>query len=490
MRTNGTFRLFLYVHISYAPEMIFSSPLRKLLPFALLLSIFLSISIPLEATPILLKPNRDLRELYNYNPEFTQNIPTFDSQNRPYIRSRGLDLDATEFIHTLRDEEWVKRPFLPEIQRQYPTFRRTWRGAGWIDPRIVFDNEDRLYTLVQIELEDGRRPSLLLYSQDFGKTFDLIELPPGAVLAEHQSGQNEVEGPPFLLIAEKTKAHPATYASYHRLSVVKPRWEKDHIRIPTPVVVSENLVALDQHSGNSSFAVTRNGLTHFVWAEVTETNEPKGTPFYVTTYDHETDTVAEPHLLTRQLPANNAHNMPGIVIDSEGFLHVVTGSHGLSFYYLRSLVSDSVHDGWTDSVAVLERPEGEHRAGQSYVALACDEQNTLHLVFRHWQTNPKRFAHLSSQGGKFVGALSYQRKPKGKPWSVPTTLVIPARVGYAIYYHRIFLDQSDRLYVSLSYYDRELLGRSSQERYHQRMLLVSPDHGETFHLVEKFPGEL
>ncbi len=457
---------------------------------AILTTLALPITLPAAPaapteTPLILKPDTTLADLFGYEPEYTVNVPSFDSQNRPYIRSRGIDLDETAFIHTLENGRWIERPFLPAIRRAYPTFKRTFRAGGWWDPRIVFDDNDRLYTKVVIELEDGTHRNLLLHSADFGKSFEITEIPAGASIAEHRSGHNDTSRPPFLMIAEHLKNHRSTYASYNRLSVTQPKWENGKLVIPDPVPVGENTVGeTETHSGDTTLAVTRDGKTHFVWAGVTDRSEPAGTPFHIATYNHATGEVSRPLLLAMNPPANNAHNVPGIVMDSDGYLHVVTGTHGLSFYYLRSLQPNDPTKGWTEPLPVLARSPDGTRAGQTYAGLVCDQNDTLHLVFRHWQIGPERYPHMDPKAGKHFGALSYMRRPKNQPWSDPKTLLVPARAEYSIYYHRLSLDRKNRLYIAPTYYDRILLNRSTQNRFHNRMLLVSPNQGQTFHLAE------
>ncbi|HLS28827.1 MAG TPA: hypothetical protein VK041_09270, partial [Opitutales bacterium] len=75
--------------------------------------------------PLILLPDQSLEELFDYDPEYTQNIVTFDSLGRPYIRSRTTDIDETGFIHTLRHGKWKKISFLPALREAYPNFEGT-----------------------------------------------------------------------------------------------------------------------------------------------------------------------------------------------------------------------------------------------------------------------------------------------------------------------------------------------------------------------------
>ncbi len=443
---------------------------------------------PPEVTfPLALEPNREVDELFGYRPDYTQNVPSFDSRNRPYIRSRTVDFNHTSFVHTWRDQGWDERDFLGAIRAAYPDFASVYRGAGWIGSRVVFDSEDRAYTIVNIQLTGGGHRNLLLYSEDYGESWEVHWLSNGGVFAmEHIAGHNELDGPPFLLLSRRSAGdHPGDWASYHEFYFIQPRIEDGQLVVPgyTENPINNNLISLGQHSGGASFSATRDGKTHFVWVEATEEEVP-GTPTYVATYDHASRSLGEPEFLAYAPPANNSHNRPGIVMDSEGYLHVVTGSHhGENFYYTRSLAPNDAYSGWTDPEPVWDTGwtaiSGEERGGQTYVALVCDPDDTLHLAFRHWRDADELFTPSS---GSYYAALAYQRKPKGGEWSEPRPLVLPERGRYSVYYHKLAIDRLGRLFLSFSYFDWELHEQVTDpnERYWRRMVLVSGDGGDTW----------
>jgi hypothetical protein len=435
--------------------------------------------------PVVLQPDRELEELYDYRPEYVPNVPTFDSMNRPYLRSRTRDINETGFIHTLRDGEWVKLDFTAFLKRTYPGFKGVLRGGGTTDVRVIFDSEDRFYTLLTLDLGNRRSQQVMLYSTDLGKSFGVVEIPAGAVPAEHSSGHNELKGPPFLMIGERVGDHPGRWARLLRLTVTQPRWEGERIVIPEPVEVSRMLVSLGQHSGGSTFAVTRAGKTHFVWAEVDIEDKAPGTPTFVATYDQRTGRVSKPLFIAHAPPLNNSHNMPGIVMDSRGFLHVVTGAHhGESFFYTRSLKPNDA-SGWTKPTPVLaggwRALSGQEAGGQTYVSLVCDANDMLHLVFRHWQRGIEKYPHLAGEERDQLAALSYQQKPAtAAKWSAPRTLIIPERGIYSIYNQKLSLDRKGRLFLTATYFDRVLAERSETDRFHRPMVMVSPDAGKSW----------
>ncbi len=442
------------------------------------------------AFPLALEPNREVDELFGYRPDYTRNVPSFDSRNRPYIRSRTVDYNETSFVHTWRNNGWIERDFLQAIRTAYPDFESVYRGAGWIGSRVVFDSEDRAYTIVNIRLTGGGHRNLLLFSEDHGESWEVHELSRGGVFAmEHFVGHNEIAGPPFLLLSRRGAGdHPGDWASYHEFHYLQPRIEDGQLVVPsyTSSHINDKLISLGQHSGGASFSVTKDGKTHFVWIEATEEEVP-GTPTYVATYDHETRTLGDPEFLAYAPPANNSHNRPGIVMDSEGYLHVVTGSHhGQNFYYTRSREPNDAYSGWTDPEPVWDTGwtaiSGEERGGQTYVALVCDPDDTLHLVFRHWRDADEYFTPPS---GDYYAALSYQRKPKGGEWSEPRPLVLPERGRYSVYYHKLAVDRVGRLFLSFSYFDWELNEQATDpdERYWRRMVIVSDDGGDEWKLA-------
>ena len=50
------------------------------------------------ALPLLLSGERSLSDQFGYAPDYQRNVPAFDSQNRPYIRSRTASQDGTSFV--------------------------------------------------------------------------------------------------------------------------------------------------------------------------------------------------------------------------------------------------------------------------------------------------------------------------------------------------------------------------------------------------------
>lgn len=434
------------------------------------------------AQPFVLEPDKSPEELFGYALEYTQNVPAFDSKNRPYIRSRTEDKDKTSFVHTLRDGKWVKKDFLGALKETWPDFAGTVSAAGWVGARVVFDANDTAYTLLTIRLADKSTKNVLLFSRDYCDTFKLHELPDGSFAHEHDVGHNDIQGPPFIAIMRHFADHPARWTSRNSLYVLQPKFEGDNLATPAPVLVTTDCFGMSQHSGGASFAVTKGNKTHFVWAEVTDEDVP-GCPTFVATYDHDIGTVGEKKLLAYAPPINDVHNTPGICIDSAGYLHAVTGSHGQPFKYCKSLEPNDAYSGWTEPVEVLEtgwktEDTDEDGAGrQTYLSLLCDEDDTLHIAFRQWRRDVDKH-----HPGGYYAALSYQRKRKGLPWEKQARpLLVAALPGYSIYYHKMALDRSNRLFLSFSYLsDQEIKKKTRPGMYHDRMVIMSADSGDNW----------
>lgn len=436
--------------------------------------------------PFVLEDGQNPAQRFEYEPVYTRNVPSFDSLNRPYIRGREADLDATAFVHTLREGGWVERSFINAIEDAHPGFVKTRKAAGWHGARIVFNGKDTAFTLLAVELMSGEVRNLLLSSGDYWKTCRVDELPEGTVVCEHPTGHNTIEGVPFLGWMQQVKKHPtARWGAYHALYVTKPRLEGEELILPEPIRVTGKCFGMSLHSGGASFAATHEGRTHFVWAEMTEEDVP-GAPTYAAAYDHASHTVSEPVFIAHAPPVNDVHNTPGICLDNEGYLHVITGSHGDAFIHRRSLKPNDVQGGWTEPEHTLdggwvdENTDADGRPRQTYLSLLCDADGTLHIFFRQWRRGVDKY-HADG----YYGALSYQRKKKGQPWEDARVLAVPALPNYAIWYHKASLDRQQRLFLSFSYLSGEEVKNPTRPgTYYDRMVIFSDDRGDTWRLAK------
>lgn len=432
-------------------------------------------------SPIVLEPFEHEEALFAYRPEFTLNVPNFDIYNQPFIRSRSPDLDATSFTHTLQLGRWDLRDFTDHIADAVPEFTSFYRDAGWNGARIVFDKDNHAYTALGLRKTGGYK-YVLLYSRDGCRTWQVYDLPYGIPAIENSACPEPLEQPPCILTFQSYASHPATYCNYTNMTLTVPEKTDTGLDLSTSVLITTNSFGASMHSGGASFMATRNGKTHFVWGEVAPDSAP-GVPCYAATYDRATDTVSPWHFVDYNPPVNDVHNTPGICMDSQGYLHVVTGSHGDTFWYTRSLEPESTQDGWTPTTWTLttgwDDGVNPERGRQTYLGLVRDGEDTLHIAFRQWRRGVDGY-----HPGGYYGGLSYQRKPKGGAWSQARPLVVPPLPNYCIWYHKLAIDRRGGIFLSYSHWNQSDGYNGGQYRYQFRAMLYSPDGGLSWDLVD------
>ncbi len=447
--------------------------------------------------PFVLEAGAGLFDQFGYAPAYTRNVPAFDEEGRAYIRSRTSSPQNTSYVDTLVDGSWARLDFVSAIRLAYPGFKGTVGAGGLRNDSIVFDREDRAYDPLVIELRDGSTRNVLLVSLDHCRTWKVYPLPAGTFTVEHWVGHNEIDGPPFLAVWRKSGEPDVPGSQVNTLWVTQPQLQDGHLAIPPLVHVTDRCLGLSRDSGGASFAATSGDKTWFVWSEATPRGQG-GTTHYIATYDHATGTISTPQLLAKSPSKSDPHDKPGICLDSQGYLHVVCCGHGTPALYLRSLAPLSADQGWTQPVPVLSTgwvtgsdPSGQV-GRQTYPAFACDSRDVLHLITRQWRRGVDPYF-----GGQGYAALVHQSCPaSGGTWSQPTIIVAGAYAGYGVFFHKLALDQQDRLFLSCSYQGGPemdqaradgsvyaVLGRSQPlgpGKYRGRMLLVSGDGGTSW----------
>jgi hypothetical protein len=438
-----------------------------------------------------LDPDMGLAEQFGYTPSYTRHVPTFDSLDRPYIRSRTSDADYTSFVHTWGEQGWERRGFLSALRAAYPDFAGTVRGGGGAGDRIVFDRYDRAYTPLTIRLRDGSTKNVLLVSLDRCLTWSVVPLPGGSFATETWTGHNDLDGPPLLAFWSRSAYSTTLRSQRNNLWVTQPVLEGGVVTVPEPTLVTKESLGLGRASGGSSFAATVGATTYFVWSEATPADDD-GVPIMVAAFDHATRTVSPPVQVARAAPDDDPHVQPGICVDGRGYLHVVTGAHGSPFFYTRSLEPLRVDAGWTRPEPVLEDgfylPHTDVSQGrQTYLSFVCDADDVLHIVFRQWRRLSDPYHR-----GETYGALAHQRKAWGEPWSAARLVVVAAEPGYCVFHQKLGIDHGGRLFLSLSYSGGEEIVASSDRstryrilanreielgQYRRRMLLLSDDKG-------------
>ena len=448
-----------------------------------------------DGAPFVLQAGRSVADAFGYQPDYPVNVPAFDSHNVPAIRSRNASQDATSFVARLEGGVWVQHDFIAALRAAYPGFVGTVSGGGWGTDWITFDDQDRAYSALTIRLAGGGLRNVLLYSVDDCATWRVAELPFGGdipstdwrsggnVAMEHFVGHNDLHGPPFIAVWRQVAAWSGTWSSRNQLYVLQPYWDGDQLVIPAPVFVTDQFPGLIQSAGGSSFAVTDGEVTHFIYAKLTPLNS-KSTPIYAATYSQTTGTVGPSTFVASSSRANDVHHTPGICIDSQGYLHVITGAHNGAFRYSHSLTPHSTA-AWTMPLPVCAsgyRIKGSSAAGQArqtYLSFVCGPDDTLHIVFRQARCGVDTYF-----GGGSYFALSYEQLRPGGAWTQPVVLIVPPKRGYAIYYQKLAIDHLGRLFLTASYYaDNDPVWTRGYRRYVNRMTIMSDDGGGTWRLA-------
>ena len=400
--------------------------------------------------PIVLKPYQHENGQFGYLPDYpVSNQVYFDLENQPFIlTASGID--------THRDGHWMSSDI-----------------PGAPITKIAFGAENDLYLVATV---DGH--GHLLHSSDGAQAFaaHLLEAKEDRLESfdiEQFSGHNVPGDPPPVLRYSQTEDDDRLkWRSLNDLELFLPAKVDGRLSVGEPILISDRCIGLAAHSGTPSSVVSRGSKVHVAWAEATDPEiELPGVPTYVATFDRKAERLGEKILIGYGPPPNDAHNSPSITMDSQGYLHVLVGTHGAAFPYARSLKPNDATSGWTEAEDVREG------LLQTYVGLVCDSDDTLHLVFRLWVEGSKY--HPAS----YCAVLSHMKKPPGEPWSEPRRLVVPPFSEYSIYYHRLTIDRLGRLFLSYDYWSTYWFYRNDH-RGNRRALMMSDDGGDTWKLVD------
>jgi hypothetical protein len=467
-------------------------------------------------TPIVHQPHyRGERELFDYNPRF---MPTgrvaFDLQNRPLIRAADPVVEQSDgagdgWVQTLRDGQWVGW-WLPGILReQFPD----WTGpfvAGvrdW-DTRIMVDGRGDAWTVISLSNPGGRRVLMRLPVGE--ETWQIHEVPDAGALRLEENARGSDE-PPVLVEQSRRNIFIRDIL----------RADDGSITITESVrIAPEGSFLNPGHSGAGPTAATVGERTWVTFAriepELGDDGEPlPGTPNYVACYDRTTGEVSEPALIGfgqnpyRETP--DAHNAGAIVADSDGGLHVVIGAHQHHFWYVRSAVDlPLTAEDWTEPEALGLRRRWD--CGFTYVALAIDDDDTLHLVGRNMgrgvdlEGRPLPSDEINNEA--MTRTLDYLRatpQPDGTwKWEEMGPLLVSFHRGYSIFYHKLSIDRRGRLFLSYYLYAAQITdemaeayhakwpdetlqqndeGKWSGFRPHDPVILMSDDGGDTWRIA-------
>jgi hypothetical protein len=445
-----------------------------------------------DDSPLRIDSRISLRAQYGYAPRYECNLPMFDATNHAYIRSRTATQDVTRDAWALRDGTFRRASLIAAITRAYPRFRSTVNAGGWGGEAIEADALGRLYTLVEIRVSDGALRNLLLYSTDSGRSWRVVRLPidppnaspdgrnDGTCASEHLTGWNLRPDPPLIAMWQPVGQWPGYRACRMALYVAQPYFDGDRLVLPDPAQVTDRSLGMIQAAGGASFAATVGTTTYITWAEVAEP-DAGASPVFVAAFDHTTGVLGAAQEVERARPVNDDHCTPGIVSDSQGGLHVVSGSHNASFMYTHT-ATPADPATWSQPVPMLldgYRVFGKGPRGrQTYVSLVCTPGDRLVVAFRQWRRGVDADFH-----GRPYEALCVQWLDPAGTWTEPLRIALCSRNrGYAQYYQKMSIDRRGRIFLSLSYFrpkDWPVEERAAN-RYHHRMVLVSEDGGATW----------
>jgi hypothetical protein len=404
--------------------------------------------------PVILKPFFHEQEQFGYSPDYpASNQPYFNVDNKMYVLSSNSVL-------SYQNGQW-NETFTDRLQSSI----------------AAFDADGDVYVL-------GREndKTVLLHSADNGLTFKSYAIPGASGSSfdiEQFTGHNTPDGPPPIMKYTRTAADKQHFwRRSGNLELLIPKKTNAGIEWEQPVLISGKCLGVSSHSGLPSSVVSHKDKIFIVWGEVSDVHISKekipGVPVFVVSYDKKTKKTSTPVLVGFGPPPNDIHNIPGITLDSEGFLHVLTGTHGRPFQYATSLQPLSVNDGWTKAESLMDTKIPH--STQTYLGLVTDQDNTLHTIFRYWQHNAEPFPDTH------YATLAYMSKRKGRKWSEPQILVQAPLSHYSNFRHRLTIDRKGRLFISYYYWSTYWFYRTDR-KYVDRVLFMSSDGGKTWHLA-------
>lgn len=417
------------------------------------------------------------REMYGYDPRFFPNMPTFDGSGRPVLVAgvhEGKGNNSTvypsyaygddQYIQRLENDEWKAYSVTDIIRSAFslPEWNGSiFSGVKLIHEKVEFDDSGDAYLLACLDNPPVAQQNwVLLYSkggQNSFKNWQGYTLPAiGDECLYHKEHYN------FQAYTPHSNRSIPPALIYDQSNVVPLTKGTQGLTIGTPTsLIGTNTSITDfaagyTHSGGLNSTATVGDVTHFVFARLDSNlgNNTTDTDMYYSSYNHVTDTVVDPVYLTTTgsccLSPDN-HNIPFILSDSTGKLHVVAGSHQKEFKYLTAEThsNGTINGAWSTAVDVVSLNENLEPYN-TYPGMAIDSQNNIHLVFRKVDAQNRYSLH-------------YMYKPAAGQWQDKGELVIPASGTYSVYYHKLTMDNQGRLFLTYFYYHHFLTATDEGE---------------------------
>jgi formylglycine-generating enzyme required for sulfatase activity len=372
------------------------------------------------------------RELLGYKPKYQPGLISFDEANIPYIRTRKGEIQTLA-----KSGKWLKLDFKPAIKAAYPKWDGKLFNGAFAEERIVFDKQGNAYMHVMISRNKPESQSLILYSRDHCRSWQVYPLPKKFIHGWYV----KIENTPSV----RRSSVPPVISIFNgkTLYLIISSKIKNGLKFSAPALISKSVFASPTHSGGGNFTVTVPGKTFVVFASSVIQPGKVGTPQFITVFDHASRRCAAPVYMGNNGHGKpDGHNLPSIEADSKGYLHVLLGSHHDPFIYFRSKTPYDISQ-WTVPEKIGYPKTKMAEGSYTYIGIICDPFDNLHLTAR-WA------------GAGYKNYLVYIKKPAGKSWLKQKILVEPFKTLYSVYYHKMSQDLRGRIFVNYSYYGNEL----------------------------------
>ncbi len=200
----------------------------------------------------------------------------------------------------------------------------------------------------------------------------------------------------------------------------------------------------------SNKIVTLDGKTHVTWMDLVSGTQR----VMISTYNHASQTWTQP---VQVGTAVDDHGGPALTSDSNGYLHIIFGPHGGDpFHYYRSTLPNDSNQ-WED--------QNDFGVDATYPSMVCDDNDTLHVVYRRSQSSPWE--------------LLYQRLPAGGSWSTPQALAVSPDTGYSNYDKHLLIGPDNTIHMGY-----HLFKLVSSVRVYKVGHMMSADRGDTWTLAD------
>ncbi|HEX4047954.1 MAG TPA: BNR-4 repeat-containing protein, partial [Elusimicrobiota bacterium] len=459
---------------------------------------------------------RSERQQYGYRPAFTPNPVGFCSNGRVMIRDSQLDLQFLEDDGTWKsislldaarrslEAQGYRLPDWDAYAKSGSTLRAGARCAGiaclgigsgpFADERVAADDRGGLYTLIDGS-ESALRFAVLLHSPDGGRSWAAYPLTaPGVPFSSYTAHMEVPSSPgplkdtPAILIHEKAASHGADDAFLRRdpasgrylwswttpndLYLVVPKRNRDgSLSLPSPRLVSTGTICCGEHSGSENQAVSAGDSIFIAYPGDQPLRDPVagrwGTPEYIVEFSRKKGAVVTPRPLLLGIgfdgPAANDnflnprtkpplsppyaddHDQPALAIGRDGRIRAIVGGHDARLRYLESKRPRAIDRGWSAPRTIGVEPNRAMPDADEYTypSLMLDAGGSPNVVAR-WA------------GAHYHFSLAYLRfDSKTSRWE-QRLLVDPGRPYYGVWYHRLSVDPSGRLFLSDSYFPQNL----------------------------------